>query len=224
MSHKPEPDMTPDAESLASEGKYAEAIAMCRDAVIKCAAASGETSEQLIRPLAALANSIARYMRTLSKESLTVATQAADIAIEHFGAHDIRTARVLAAVSLSLRESGLTAESLAYQSRALSIAEGAGEAEDALRFLRYYTATLVSAEKYSEALELCARLHGREEERAEGVALKIMASYQLGLCLLRLGQKNRAASYLQRAFDLQTRLKPEASGGELERLLREAKA
>jgi len=217
-------DMLDVAESLISEQRYEEAIAASRRALENRTAISGERAEELIRPLTILGRSIAERIVELSKESSVLARRAVDLAREHFGEADIRTARVLFNMSLSLRGGSTIDEAITFLFQALDVAERVHDAEQSLWILRVLTNTLLQAARYTEALELCARLQSREEEREGAPNLRMIASYQLGLCLLRLGQKERAATYLEHALELRTKHRPDGDRSELEDLLSEARS
>jgi len=55
-----------------------------------------------------------------------------------------------------------------------------------------------------------------------GPSLKMIASYQLGLCLLRLGHRRRAIVYLERSRDIRLKQRPEGNTTELDGLILEA--
>jgi tetratricopeptide (TPR) repeat protein len=210
-------------ETFLSEARYEEASVAARDILLRAEALSAKDSVDLIQPLILLGRALAEQAASLSVESAQMSERASAVAIATYGAADVRAVRVLHDVSLSLRRVNLIDRSVDASLKALDIAEAIGETEESLRIMRVVTSTMLGSARYSEALELCARLQGREEERASGPIFKIIAAYQLGICLLRLGHRRRALGYLERARELRLKERPDGKTTELDELVREAR-
>jgi tetratricopeptide (TPR) repeat protein len=212
------------AEQLIEEHRTGDAVSASREAVAAAQAVYGDGSEHLIRPLLAVGRSLGSSFRELAMESSSVAARAVDLARQIYGTDDIRTARVLCNLALSLRHSGLGDESIDYSHEALAIATRLGDTEYRAWILREMTLTLLLASKYMQALPLCEELLKAEEKREGGRSvLRMMASYQVGLCLLRLGRRHEAVHHLERARALAAELRPGEKQRELDELLGEAR-
>jgi tetratricopeptide (TPR) repeat protein len=211
------------AEQLLEERRTDDAVSASREALAAAQAAYGDGSEHLIRPLLAVGRSLGGSFRELAKESSKVAARAVDLARQVYGGDDIRTARVLCNLALSLRSSGLREECIDYCHEALAIATRLGDVEYRTWILREMTLTLILASKYLHALPLCEELLVAEEQQGDRSMPRMMASYQVGLCMLRLGRRHEAVHHLERARALAAELRPGERQRELEDLLGEAR-
>lgn len=218
--------MLKEADDLLADGKHHQAIEGYRRALGESERSFGESSEEVIRPLIALSHAMAGRSPELAAEVLEITQRAREVALRSFGEEDVRTSRVLYNLSFGLQKVGRDEEAVKDLFDALRIASRALEAEDELWILRALTNSLLLGARHLEALPHCKRLLLLEEARGPDRSATMVAEYQLGLCLLRLGQSQSAILHLERAREIRMQRVPGLASDkmleELEELLAEA--